>query len=281
MLKLELKKIISRKEFVIFFFLMFFAVISDFLINCWCYYGSNMSALYTASNMTVLNNVSRSPFRTVYVILLPIVACIMASDTYLVDKKMGMNNYILLRTDRKKYIWTKGVAIFILVSLTILINILLSISLAYIAFPAYGYCSNGRVSLDILSGKFISKRLFIELYMYHPYINLLVFGFIRALTGGVYALLAYGISFFKNSNRYIVMASSFLIVTVLEIIEEIYKNILEKIGVNDGILRKIGIFGTLLNTNIDVSFLTYIKEFFLFLGVALILIYAGTKREEL
>lgn len=50
-------------------------------------------------------------------------------DLYLVDKKMGMNNYILLRTDRKKYIWTKGTAIFILVSLTILINILLSISL--------------------------------------------------------------------------------------------------------------------------------------------------------
>lgn len=279
MLNLEIKKIVKRREFLFFFFVMFLAVVSDFVINCYNSFGSSLSVLYPASVMTVLDNISRAPFRTVYGLFLPFVVCFVASDTYLLDKKYGINNYILCRVNRKQYIWNKAKAIFIVVSVTISINILLSILLSRIAFPAYGYSQFGTVMPYELTDRFESKNLLYNLELYHPYINIAFWGIMRGIIGGIFALIAYGISFIKGINRYVVLVSGFIFYNFYDLLQQIAEKVLEHLDLTDTFLSKI-IYGAVFTTNPRVSVFGYVKDIIIYLIVALLLIHIGTKREE-
>lgn len=271
MLCLEIKKIIKSREYMIFFLIMFMAVIMDFLVNCYNYYGAGLSATMSAFLMNVMVNISRAPFRLVYVMLLPIVVCLPASCSYLLDRKKGINNCIFCRINKKKYVWNKGISIFIIVFFTMLINIMLSLALGFIAFPQYGYADYSSVMPLMLTDRaFNSTELLNELKIYHPYLNLIVWILFRSLAGGIMALMAYGISFIKYVNQYIVIVSPFLIVNLFGTITEKFHGILEEFT-----------FGLILLTNPDVKWYVYVTEYAVYIFISIILIGWGAKQDEI
>ncbi len=284
MLRLELKKIIKRREFIFFFFVLFFGVISDFLINCYNCYGSYLTDLYPASVMTVLDNISRSPFRAVFVIFLPFVSCIVASDTFLCDSQRGISNCILTRISRKKYIINKAIAIFCVVSLTIFLCVCVSIILNCITFPMYGYTQHGvLLPLELIDETTHNQRLLWKIMIFEPYINLIIWAFIRGVAGGIFAILAYGISFIKGINRYVVLFSSFLIYNALSIVQDWGASYLIRHKMYDTFIAEIvnGLGGGLLLINPRSSLFSYLLEIAILVVPTVILIYNATKKEDI
>lgn len=271
MLSLEIKKIINRMEFWFFAVAMLIGSTFDVLINCKNFMGSKLTEVYPAYSMTVLDNVSRSPFRIVYVIFLPFIVCIMASDTYLNDKNTGMNNFILTRVNRKKYIWNKALAIALLVFLVIEVNLAINYICCRIAFPAYGYRVNGEVlPFDLVSNVGYGDRVLDRFALYNPYANLLIWSLLRGAEGVTFALLAYGLSFVKGVNRYKILFSSFVIYNMLEIAllyAETYVSV-------------PNIIGNFLMMNPRCSLIEYVIEMLLFLCVIVGLIMIGARSEE-
>lgn len=284
MLSLEIKKIIKRREYVFFFFVMFLGVIFDFVINCYNCYGEALTELYPASVMTVLDNISRAPFRTVFVIFLPFISCIVASDTFLCDSQSGINNYILSRVSRKKYIKNKAIAIFCVVSLTIFFVLCISIILSCIAFPMYGYTQHGvLLPLELLDDTKHNQSLLWKLRIFEPYINLIIWAFVRSIIGGIFAILSYGISFIKGINRYVVLFSSFLIYNALSLVQNWGETYLISHKMYDTFIAEIvkGLGGGLLMLNPRMSLFSYILGIAILLVPAIIMIYIGTKKEEI
>lgn len=282
MLKDEIKKLVKRKEYIFFFMIMFFAVIFDFLINCINLYGERLSNLYPAYVMTVLDNISRAPFRVVFTLFLPLVVCVAASDTYLLDTKAGINNYIVTRVNRSRYIKTKALAIFLVVFFTIMLNILLSIALNATTFPLYGYKSHWQIMPYMLTSEYeFGTELLGKLRFYHPYINICLWGMLRAFVGATFALFAYGVSFIKKISRYIVLISSFVVYHLISVAEMNFESFLFDIDMNHSIWRDFLGFCVMLNVNPRVGIVQYIYPIILFLIIAIMLIKRGIKKEEL
>lgn len=283
MLLLEIRKILKRKEFKFVSILMFMAVVIDFLVNCYNYYGAPMTNVYSAHTMTVLDNISREPFRVIFVVALPLVASIIASDMYLNDTKLQINSYIITRIHKKKYIQIQALAIFIVVSFTTFFAFLLNITLCIITFPIYGSAMHGiTLPYDIIryNDNDNTYRLFETLAFYHPYINLIFFTVMRSMIAGVFALLSYGISFLPRVNKYIVFVASFFIYNTVNIVELLFENTLFSLNMENSPLIKLAYSGILqLNPIGDIW--TYLKDIILYLLICFITLTIATRKEEL
>lgn len=283
MLLLEIRKILKRKEFKFVSILMFLAVVIDFLVNCYNFYGSPMTNIYSAHTMTVLDNISREPFRVIFVVALPLVASIIASDMYLNDTKLQINSYIITRIPKRKYIRNQALAIFIVVSFTTFFAILLNITLCIITFPIYGSAMHGIIlPYDIIryNDNDNTYRLFETLAFYHPYINLIFFTVMRSMIAGVFALLSYGISFLPRVNKYVVFVASFFIYNTVNIVELLFENRLFSLNMENSTLIKLAYSGILqLNPVGDIW--TYLKDIILYLLICLITLIIATRKEEL
>ena len=286
----ETKRIIKRKEFFMMFAIMHFAVLIDFFINCGNAYGANLSSVRPAYCMTVLDNVSKSPCRLLFVIMLPIAAAAFASDLYKRDEQNGVDAIISTRSTKSRYIYSQACAIFIVVFMTFFMALILSIIFSVIAFPAYGYklygdeklvtllYANDRWSYPVGNG---FGYFLYRLKALHPYLNLILFAFFRALIAGVFALLAYGISFLRFVNKYIVFLSAFIVYQSVEIGKQFVFRALEAENVNVNLTPAKYLISNLLNMNPVGNTFTYLKGILFYLTVSVFLILYGARRESI
>jgi hypothetical protein len=278
MLLWEIKKIIKRREFIFAALLMLFTVFVDFLVNCYNYFGSNMSVLYPAYIMTALDNISREPLRVIFTTALPLLSAIIASDTYLSDKNQQINTYIITRINKRHYIKTQAAAVFLVPFFLTISVLLLNLLLCIIAFPLYGYELHGiLIPLDLV--RVNNDNLFYELSIYHPYINLIFFIVMRGILAGVFALLAYGVSFISRINKYVVYVSSLIIFAVIELLESMAEQMLFRIGKEESPIRFL-LYSGIFNMNPVGNIFSYLKDILLYTLAAIILIYIGIRKEE-
>lgn len=284
MLTLEIKKIIKRREFLFVTGLMFISVIVDYLVNCYNYYGSYKTMLYPAYNMTILDNVSRSPYCIVFMLALPLVASIAASDMYCTDAAMNINSYIITRIDKKTYVKYQALAIYITVFTITCLMLFLNLLLCVATFPIKGYSLNRFIMpYDLVlynAGSFNSGTFLYDLQLAHPYINIIFFILMRGFIAGIFSLLAYGVSFFRFANKYVVFVSSFVIYNIIEVGEYILERVVWKLNMQESWISNLCYSGVLqLNPNGNVY--TYFKDFIIYLIFAVILIFWGRKQEDI
>lgn len=284
MLTLEIKKILRRKEFVFVSILMFLSVIMDYLVNCYNYYGSKMSLLHPAYDMTCLNNISRSPYCIVFGVALPLVASIAASDMYNTDAAMGINSYIITRVNKKTYVKNQGLAIFITVSGVTLSLLLMNLFLCMITFPVKGYSLYGFIMpyemIEYNGSEYFSSIFMDNIHMAHPYINIIFFIIMRSAVAGMLALLSYGVAFIRFINKYVIFVSAFLIHTVLELAEYFLEKVIWSLDMQESWISKLCYSGILqINPNGDVF--TYFKDIILLMILTIALILIGRRREEI
>lgn len=279
MLGIEIKKLIKRREYKFIFILMFMGAVLDFAVLCYNFYGKPLSSVFPAYCMTVLYNVSRSPFRLVFVLYLPLCVGFMGVDTYLCDRHDGINNYILTRCNKKKYIWNKAFAIYIVTMLSVVSVILINLLLAVITFPVYGYRFDEIGQLPELLVLDNYGGIFTSLKIEKPYVGFLIFAVFRGIFAGLLALLAYGISLVIKTNKYIVIASAFIAYEGIGAFEQIITKI----------TGKLGIAITFQNFNMelpltiypDATVFEYAAPYLIVLLIGIGLIYIGSKKEEL
>ena len=285
MILLEIKKIIRRKEFKIISAVCLAAVILDFLTNCYNAYGGRLTAVRPAYVMTVLDNYSKSPFRLVFEILLPLLITVAASDMYYSDYSKQINTYILSRVSRRTYIISQAMAVFVVTFGIVFVSVLLSIALSLVAFPMNGYKTLSTRSLEnMIALEFGNppdgEMMLYDLYMYHPYLNLLAGSLLRALAGGVFALLAYGFSFLRNVNRYMVFFSAFILFNVIDILYGIADSI--AYSYNRSMLHLGGYLGIcLLDKNPNITTFSYFVGQTAYIILAVMMIKHGIRKEEL
>ena len=262
--------------------LMFSAVIIDFLVNCYNFYGNKLSSVYSANEMMILNNISRQPIRIIFTVALPIVASIVASDMYFTDKKKQINTYIITRINRRSYIKTQALAIFLVVSVSAFAALLLSLLLCLIAFPLNGLNPFGLIVerlIQMEDSSYEPYNVLERLSFCHPYINIMFFTIMRALIAGMFALLSYGISFIGKLNKYVVFLAAFFIYNVVEFIEAIMDSYFMHIGIANTTLGQLVCSG-LLQVNPSGNLLTYFKDIIFYCFIIFVTVSVGIKKEE-
>lgn len=279
MLGIEIKKLIKRREYKFIFILMFLGAVLDFAVLCYNFYGESLSSVFPAYIMTVLYNVSRSPFRLVFVLYLPLCVGFMGVDTYLCDRQDGINNYILTRCNRKKYIWNKALAIYIVTMLSVISVILINLLLAVSTFPVYGYDFGHIGQLPELLVLNNNSGFLDSLEIEKPYAGFLIFAVLRGVYAGLLALLAYGISLVIKINKYIVIASAFIVCEGIGVLGNLIRKITEKLGTaitfqNFDMELPLVIYP-------DVTLLEYATPYLFVLLLGIGLIFIGSRKEEL
>lgn len=223
----EYRKILSRKEFNISFMLLFFSVIGEFIYGCKMFRNVSLSGVISAYDGTILSNNFNSPFGICYGVLLPVIVSLMGSTSAYEEKKQNILSSIYTRTNRTKYIWEQGGAVFLASFLGVLFCLGISFLLASIMLPIQGH--NTMFMTDY--AKLVSadsEYMLDELYRLHPYLNLCVFIFMRAMFAGAFAFMAYGISFFGRwVNKIIIVLSPILWLICYQMAFAILKRIFE------------------------------------------------------
>lgn len=270
---LELKKIIRRKEFKLVFIVIWAAIFLDFLLTCREYYGANLSNVMSAFNGTIITNVVKTALEPIVGILLPLTVGIIYSDSYLEEDTWGVSNFINTRISKKNNIIAKSIAISIISFSIIFIPLLANEILAIIAFPIQGYNTFGAPDYKLLCYIDYDKVL-PELQLYYPYINILLFIFIRALYGVAFALLSFGVSFLYKVNKYITVLSAFIINTFMIVVLNSISKVLPQ---NSYIYTLIST--DYLSINGYGKFMWILIMLFFYLSISIILIKIGIKSD--
>lgn len=222
LLRYEIQKIVNRKQFYLVLFILFIAVVADFLVTCKCYYGAELLYVRSAYRCTIIKNdiglISSQCFST----LLPILVCMVASDIYYEEYTLGITNCLYTRCKKQKNIRCKVVAIMLVVFLMSLGMLLFSLGLCSATFPIQGHYSSNTTYLTITTPE--QNRILSWFEAFHPYWNLVIFMIIRSCIAALLAAFAFTVSLFQKFNRYIVLLSGFLYFILYTNITVIFEN---------------------------------------------------------
>lgn len=267
----EIKKILKTKEYRVIFAVMYISMLADFLILCSMFYGKGLTEVFSAHEMNVMHNISRSTFRMPFTLLLPVCVGFMGCSTYAQDRKNRMNNYIISRTSRRNYIIKKAVSIFLVAAVTVFLLLIMNLLLAVIAFPIYGNILESAQLNFLFAADDGSLRLFGEIEYANPYLGLCIFIVFRSVFAGILGIEAYGCSMFIK-NKYINIFSPFILHTMLGFVSFMVGKLIGKsfpFSMNAFSLYPYD------------KFIMYILPFVFNFVFAAVLIYRGTKKDEI
>lgn len=212
----EFKRCIRRAEFKIVFLIVFLISVCAFLAACYSTYGADLSTVRSAYEMTILQGPSTSIILSMLLVLLPLLAPIIYSDTLHNELKSGVYQSVLTRTNLRVYIWSKVITIFVVVFLTFFIPLAVNQILCFIAFPLIGYDSIfGFPPYDIGIQNFDPTSMLDLMRIQKPLLYNFMFMVMISFTAASIALLAYGTSFYIKKNRFALLAGVFLFITIL------------------------------------------------------------------
>ncbi len=213
---LEIKRIFMRRRFWMAFSLLMIAMLVDFMFTCFQYTGRPLSMVFSAYEYTILNNYIQTPVNPVFNILLPLIVSLMASDIYIEDHLLGMENMLKIRMTAKKYVQSQIMAIIIMVSVSVGVVLLANFILVLIAFPVQGYMTDLTTFKEFAPAD--STRILSGLENLHPYMNLIVYAVIRIVFCVLAALLSYAVSTCWKYSRYVVCMFSFIFYFVYDLV---------------------------------------------------------------
>lgn len=217
LVKTDLKVLFSRIEFKIALFFTILLVCGHLIYMCTTRtYGKDINDVFKASDFFITN---RSVYgMLLYMFLFPLIAAFSYSDIFLVEKASGLHMFYITRTGRTKYFVSKIITVAVSGVVVILIPLLISFLLSFIAAPVYNnYISYTNVPSDYYQ-PITDGVLFPGLYVSSPYLYNIVFIIIPCIFGALFALLSFAISTVKSANKIFVLilpTTIFLIISVI------------------------------------------------------------------
>ncbi|MDD5622212.1 MAG: hypothetical protein PHQ09_03480 [Actinomycetota bacterium] len=216
MLSIEFRNCINRREFKIVFLILFLISIAAYLIECFKYYGGNLSSIRSAYDACIVKS-SYSLFIIQFeAFLAPILALPVYSDSYYTDCRCGVHKYIMTRTNMKTYIASKGIIIFTVTFFIFFIPLLINQLLAFIAFPLNGY--DNIFGLPLYYLYYNKEYLFDFIRLQWPYLFNLIWMFFLSLFAGLFALLGYSMYFIFKKNRISVLIGLYMFFVLSELL---------------------------------------------------------------
>ncbi|WP_129598086.1 hypothetical protein [Anaerophilus nitritogenes] len=210
LLKIEFTHCINSRSFKFVFSTLLFISLSGYLINCYEFYGNKLSFIRSAFEYSIIQGVYSRFLMETELFLLPILACIIYSDSYFMDAKLGTYKNIITRVNKKNYIIAKGIIVFIVTFFTFFIPLMLNQLLCFIAFPIQGYDNNYAIMpYDIGFQNYTKEFLFDLLRLQSPFLYNMTYMIIISLCAALFALLGYSIYFIYKKNRMSVIVGIF------------------------------------------------------------------------
>ncbi|MDR3595875.1 hypothetical protein [Clostridium sp.] len=218
MLIFEFKNCIKKKSCKVIFSFLFFISISGYLVTCYEFYGDHLTFIRSAHEVCIIQGVYSRFLKNIEVLLLPLICCIIYSDSYYIEYKSGVYKSILTRTDRKNYIVSKAIVIFTIVFISFFLTLFLNQVLCLIAFPTEGFDNNYALpAYDIGFQNFAQGKLFDLIRLQHPFLYNSLFIVIISIFASVFALLGYSISLVYKKNRLLAVGIVYIAYIVSEV----------------------------------------------------------------
>ncbi|WP_223066072.1 hypothetical protein [Paenibacillus caui] len=202
-----------------FVFLFFLLSIGSFLFACYRSFGSDLMHIRSAYEMSLLQYTSTKTILIIELILLPLLAPIIYSDSFYSDLRTGIYKNVLTRTGFRSYLWAKEIVIFLATFLTIFIPLLINQLLCLITFPQTGY--DNRFNLppyDIGFQNYDSEAILDLLRLEHPMLYNLAFIILISLMAAAFAVFTYGVFLIIRKSRFIIFAGVFLFMTLFSLL---------------------------------------------------------------
>ncbi|SDI58154.1 hypothetical protein [Desulfosporosinus hippei] len=221
LLKMELLNCINRKQFKIVFIGLFAINTYAFIYTCFIVKGMGLSGLRSGYEMSILLHPYSQAILMTIIFMLPMIANVIYSDSFITDIKSGTYIFITTRSSRTTYIISKGLAVIISTFVSFLIPLLFNIILSNITFPSINYETNGLPPYVI---EYIPEELFNWLRIGNPFLFSMTSVTIIALFASMYALLGYSISLNLRKNSLIPIAIVMLAYLVIDIFVSLLPN---------------------------------------------------------
>lgn len=216
MLSVEFRNCINKKEFKIVFLTLFFISIAAYFIECFEFYGDNLSLIRSAYDSCIVKSTYSLIVISAEVLLAPILALLIYSDSYYTDCRCGAHKYILTRTNMKTYIASKGIVIFAVTFFTFFIPLLINQFLTFIAFPLQGY--DNIFGYPLYFFYYNKEYLFDFIRLQWPYLFNLIWMFFPSLFAALFALLGYSMYFIFKKNRISVLIGLYMFFILSEVL---------------------------------------------------------------
>ncbi|MBP2071287.1 hypothetical protein J2Z80_000798 [Thermoanaerobacterium butyriciformans] len=216
MILFEMKNCINRKEFKIVFMTLFLISISAFLLTCYIFYGHPLSFVRSAYESGIIRGNYSSLLLNVEIILLPVFATIIYSDSFYTNSRLGTYKNILTRTDKKIYILSQCIVIFLVTFFTFFIPLLINQLLTFIAFPLVGFDNNS--ALPPFDLGYQKEYLFDFVRIQWPLLYDFIYMVLNSLFASLFALFGYSLFFLFNKSRVFVIAGMFIVLQILNFV---------------------------------------------------------------
>ncbi|MFR1709714.1 MAG: hypothetical protein ACLSV2_12500 [Clostridium sp.] len=220
MLKLELKRGLKRKTFIVALLVTtIFCVVQHLVSNYWwiimphandsVFFDTFLkSGIVSAYQCFIFFNLT--PLGNLLFILMPILVAISYGDSYLEDLNSGFLKNILSRCSKQKYLKSKFLANFIISGITIaiplIVNLLLLITTQASILPE-------KLSTNTL----MAGSLNLDMYLNHPALYILMWILIYFAFAGAISSITLGLSMVTR-NKFIVLIAPFIIVQAMGIL---------------------------------------------------------------
>ncbi|MDR0917943.1 MAG: hypothetical protein LBM93_01630, partial [Oscillospiraceae bacterium] len=204
-LKYQISLMLSQKNFKVCFTLMMLIC-----TVCPCYYficniGNDVSTLVAPEYAYVLN--FYSPFAQILAFLLPVIASIPFSNSYILDRELNIDLILRNKLGNTNYFVSKAITSAIAAFLVFLIPLIVNICINEIVFPKTYLDANGQDFGSLLYSEYIyseeEKEYYsVNFFLYHPQFYNLSIAFLTAVYAAICGLTAFSVSFFVKRFRY-------------------------------------------------------------------------------
>lgn len=217
LIKIDIKNCINNLRFKIIFLSILGISLISFFSTCATYYGKNSLQIYSTNKMSlILSSDLRSVFHFL-ILTIPMLACIIYSDSYIIERKNNITNYFFIRSSRIKYFISKILVIFCTVFSTIFLVLIINELLTYTAIPKIGV--NTGYGIPIYQIRVNNNEFFLQqIYNLNPYVYNIILITISAIYGALIAVIAFNISLIIRMKPVTLIIGTFLIVNLISII---------------------------------------------------------------
>lgn len=248
-------------------------VFGDFLLTCMRCQGMNLSEVMSACDTIVINNKYGSiggfffesfPFF--------LIASMIGADVFYEEREKGIHNDIFTRISSAKYARYQALAVMTVTFFTIVFVIGISQCLALTAFPIQGYTIDQITAYSTLLPQ--PNTVFGGLRAVSPYLNNVVYALLWGVTGAVFALLSYALSYVHQLKRYVVLLAPMLLFLIYTVAVQ---NISSQLS---SLKWSVYVETYLLKVNGMGSFWAYILIYAVICGFSFLLIRRGLKNDR-
>lgn len=212
MIKFELKNCLLRRETIYILAAMCLMNIIAYLITVYYYYGSPLSSIRSAFDLSIIKgHPSRFIYQT-FIFLLPLLSALIYADSYFTDLKSGVYKQIITRTKLNNYIGAKILTVVIVTFFFTFIPLMINQLLCLISFPAIGFDNNfAYPAYDIGYQNYDSLYWLDLIRVQHPFLYNTLFMCTASIFAVLFALWTFAISMLFPKGRLVVISSVFFL----------------------------------------------------------------------